>query len=220
MARHPMTLSSDLSARAGVYRGGADRNCASRLRRLRQSRRIRPVAARLQEGGGGAGDFARARSPMRSTGSPTIPRPSPRTAGRACSRRASCNSPAAWCRPIASRSAARCSRNMPIDLRRDRAAIRRAGPGARRLLGTGDRFRQGDGQHGDDALARHVELRLPPSRGIPRAADLCAESDRARRSLSATRCAGPRMARSASSSSSRRTITNMPSISTVTAGAT
>ena len=39
------------------------------------------------------------------------------------------------------------------------------------LLGTGDRFRQGDGQHGDDALARHFELRLPPSRGIPRAAD-------------------------------------------------
>ena len=59
------------------------------------------------------------------------------------------------------------------------------GPGARRLLGARDRFRQGDGQHGDAPLARHAELRLPASRGVPRAAPLCASRDRARRSLPA-----------------------------------
>ncbi len=59
-------------------------------------------------------------------------------------------------------------------LPQDRAAIRRSGSRARRLLGARDRFRQGDGQHGDAPVARHAELRLPASRGVPRTAPLCA----------------------------------------------
>ena len=98
MARHPMTKFIHLAARAGVYAAvligfapHAFAACASpaEFGRWLQGFKKEAVAQ---------GISPERRSHTRSTASAMIPRPSPRTAGRACSRRASCNSPAAWCR--------------------------------------------------------------------------------------------------------------------------
>jgi hypothetical protein len=48
-------------------------------------------------------------------------------------------------------------------LLKDRAAIWRSRTGPRRLLGTRNGLRQGDGQTAEHPIARHLELRLPPS---------------------------------------------------------
>ena len=104
-------------------------------------------------------------------------------------------------------------------LREDRAGIRRAGSGARRLLGAGDGFRQGDGQYGDAPLARHFgyDCRRPEefrSSSSTRYASSSAAISRLRK------CAARRMERSGSSSSAEDLLSNMPSISTATGGAT
>ena len=105
-------------------------------------------------------------------------------------------------------------------LRQDPAAIRRAGSGARRLLGAGDRFRQGDGQYGDAPLARHARLRLPPARRVQGSSSSMRFASSSAAISARRRCAGRGRARSASFSSCRASITNMPSTSTATASAT
>ena len=115
---------------AGQRRGaaGACGAAAGARRAVPQQHELRALARGFQAGGGGARRLAPAWPTRRWPGVTFDPGDrQPRTAARACSSRASCNSPAAWPMAIGCGTGAAKLKQHAADAGPRRAAVRRAG---------------------------------------------------------------------------------------------
>ena len=156
---------------------GGIAHCRYELPRGRELRRLARGAA---AGGGRAGDVATERSP-RSTGSTFDERVLKQDRGQPTpvAELSGFRRPRRLRRPPRARP--RAAEEACRDLRADRARLRRAGPGHRRLLGAGDRLRRLHGRLFLAPLAGDARLRLPPAGAFSRRADRRAAADRERR---------------------------------------
>ena len=132
-------------------------------------------------------------------------RSSPAITPRACSARASSNSPAAWCRR-GCRAAGECCSNIAALLGRIEQQYGVPGPVIVAIWGLETDFGADTGKFPDHPRAGDARLRLPPAGQIPRRTARCAAHRRARRHGAGARCAAPGRARSGRRSFCRRRI--------------